>query len=69
MRPARHEWGRLVLDAAGKPVREIVRLRAPRARRHTVLNAEQATWLLNRPARAPGGYEWDRLEEADAVLR
>ena len=69
MRPARHEWGRLVLDAAGKPVREIVRLRAPRVRRHTVLNAEQATWLLKRPARAPGGYEWDRLEEAGAVLR
>ena len=46
MWPARHEWGRLVLDTAGKPVREIVRLRAPRVRHDTVLNAEQATRLL-----------------------
>ncbi|MDE0100847.1 MAG: zincin-like metallopeptidase domain-containing protein [Bryobacterales bacterium] len=67
-RLARDENGKPVLDESDRPVYESVRLRSPRVYRYTVFNAEQATGLPDRPDRAPGGYEWDRHQDADRVI-
>ena len=67
-RLARDARGRPVTDGQGRKVYETTRLRFPRVRRYTVFNAEQANGLPKRPERAPGGYEWDRREEADRLI-
>ncbi len=64
-RLARDKSGKPILDSKGQPAYDVRRLSAPRVYRYTVFNANQARGLPPRPARAPGGHEWNRHDEAD----